>query len=33
MLTHLEQKPIWVLEALAERFGTSGHEEKRSRSQ
>lgn len=33
MLTHLEQKPKWVLEALADRFGTSGHEEKRSRSQ
>ena len=33
MLVHLEQKPEWVLEALAGRMGTSGHEEKRSRSQ
>jgi phosphoribosyl-ATP pyrophosphohydrolase len=31
MLIHLEQKPQWVLEALAERFGVSGHDEKRSR--
>ncbi len=32
MLVHLEQEPAWVLEALAARFGTSGHEEKARRS-
>ena len=31
MLIHLEQKPQWVLDILAERFGVSGHDEKRSR--
>ncbi len=32
MLVHLNQDPQWVLQALAERFGTSGHIEKRNRS-
>ncbi|MEQ8857062.1 MAG: phosphoribosyl-ATP diphosphatase [Pseudomonadales bacterium] len=32
LLVHLEQEPAWVLEALAARFGTSGHEEKARRS-
>jgi len=32
MLIHLDQDPQWVLDTLAERFGTSGHEEKRSRA-
>lgn len=32
MLVHLEQEPRWVLEALAGRFGTSGHAEKADRS-
>lgn len=31
MLIHLEQQPQWVLDVLAERFGVSGHDEKRSR--
>jgi phosphoribosyl-ATP pyrophosphohydrolase len=31
MLIHLEQKPQWVLDVLAERFGVSGHDEKRGR--
>jgi len=31
MLTHLNQDPAWVLDALAERFGLSGHEEKAAR--
>jgi len=31
MLVHLDQKPGQVLEVLARRFGTSGHDEKRSR--
>jgi len=31
MLIQLEQKPQWVLDVLATRFGVSGHEEKRSR--
>ena len=31
MMVHLEQDPRWVLEALAQRFGTSGHEEKARR--
>ncbi len=31
MLIHLEQKPQWVLDALAGRMGISGHDEKRSR--
>ena len=31
MLVHLEQDPQWVLQALTDRFGTSGHEEKRNR--
>jgi phosphoribosyl-ATP pyrophosphohydrolase len=32
MLVHLNQDPQWVLQALADRFGTSGHAEKRSRN-
>lgn len=32
MMVHLEQDPRWVLDALAARFGTSGHEEKAQRS-
>jgi len=31
MLVHLEQDPQWVLQTLTDRFGTSGHEEKRNR--
>jgi len=31
MLIHLEQKPQWVLDVLADRFGVSGHDEKRGR--
>jgi len=31
LLVHLEQDPRWVLEELAARFGTSGHEEKAAR--
>jgi len=31
LLTHLEQKPEWVLDELARRFGTSGHVEKATR--
>jgi phosphoribosyl-ATP pyrophosphohydrolase len=31
MLTHLNQDPGWVLDELARRFGTSGHEEKARR--
>lgn len=31
MLVHLEQDPADVIEALASRFGTSGHAEKASR--
>ena len=31
LLTHLEQKPQWVLDELARRFGTSGHVEKATR--
>ncbi len=31
MLVHLNQDPQWVLQALADRMGTSGHVEKRSR--
>ncbi len=31
MLVHLNQDPRWVLDTLRARFGTSGHEEKRSR--
>lgn len=31
MLVHLEQEPGWVLEALAARAGTSGHDEKARR--
>jgi phosphoribosyl-ATP pyrophosphohydrolase len=31
MLVHLNQDPQWVLQALADRFGTSGHVEKRNR--
>lgn len=31
MLTHLNQDPGWVLEELAQRFGTSGHQEKARR--
>lgn len=32
MLVYLDQDPRWVLEALAQRFGTSGHEEKARRA-
>ncbi|MCZ6710807.1 MAG: phosphoribosyl-ATP diphosphatase [Gammaproteobacteria bacterium] len=32
MLVHLNQDPQWVLQALADRFGTSGHAEKLSRN-
>lgn len=32
LLVHLQQEPEWVLQALAERFGVSGHEEKRGRA-
>jgi hypothetical protein len=28
---HLEQDPTWVLDTLAQRFGTSGHDEKARR--
>jgi phosphoribosyl-ATP pyrophosphohydrolase len=31
LLVHLNQEPAWVLDALAARFGVSGHEEKASR--
>jgi phosphoribosyl-ATP pyrophosphohydrolase len=31
LLAHLDQPPGAVLDALAHRFGTSGHEEKRAR--
>lgn len=31
MLVHLNQDPQWVLQALTDRFGTSGHVEKRNR--
>ena len=31
LLTHLDQKPQWVLDELARRFGTSGHVEKATR--
>ena len=31
MLVHLEQDPQWVLQALTDRLGTSGHVEKRNR--
>jgi phosphoribosyl-ATP pyrophosphohydrolase len=31
LLVHLEQKPQWVLDELATRFGISGHEEKAAR--
>lgn len=31
MLVHLNQDPQWVLDALADRFGISGHEEKDQR--
>lgn len=32
MLVHLNQDPQWVLQALAARFGKSGHAEKRGRN-
>ena len=32
MLVHLNQEPRWVLQTLADRFGTSGHVEKRNRA-
>jgi phosphoribosyl-ATP pyrophosphohydrolase len=31
LLVHLEQDPTWVLDTLAQRFGTSGHDEKARR--
>ena len=31
LLVHLDQDPRWVLEELAARYGTSGHEEKAAR--
>jgi len=31
MLVHLDQDPQWVLQTLTDRFGTSGHLEKRNR--
>ncbi|MCR9278151.1 MAG: phosphoribosyl-ATP diphosphatase [Pseudomonadaceae bacterium] len=32
MMVHLNQRPDWVLDTLAERFGVSGHTEKANRS-
>lgn len=32
MMVHLNQRPEWVLDTLAERFGVSGHTEKANRS-
>ncbi len=32
MLVHLEQRPVWVLDELARRFGVSGHLEKANRT-
>ena len=32
MLVHLEQRPAWVLDELARRFGVSGHVEKAGRT-
>jgi phosphoribosyl-ATP pyrophosphohydrolase len=32
MLVHLEQRPVWVLDELARRFGVSGHLEKAGRT-
>jgi phosphoribosyl-ATP pyrophosphohydrolase len=32
MLVHLEQRPVWVLDELARRFGVSGHIEKAART-
>jgi phosphoribosyl-ATP pyrophosphohydrolase len=32
MLVHLGQRPVWVLDELASRFGVSGHVEKAART-
>lgn len=32
MLVHLGQRPVWVLDELARRFGVSGHAEKAGRT-